>query len=196
MRKNQVWSVLTLGTLLTLAGSPASALPGQTPEEVAAWIQAHPTLRPNSGEKLLVRKSDSAARRFTFQASVMQVGKIAPAQNSGVIRTERFSLFDMTNGVTKERLEESIRTIYGLNVFQDYAQAQIVYAYPGPTVVDQSINQRTPLLEALQGELRSGDRFAYWLELAQTRQGYAYSGQITVFLKEDLDKLETELRNR
>ncbi|MBW4521130.1 MAG: hypothetical protein KME16_15710 [Scytolyngbya sp. HA4215-MV1] len=171
---------------------PAQALPGQTPAEVAAWIQGHPTLRPESGEKLMVRKSDSIARRFTFQASLLQVGKASSSANGGVIRTERFTLFDMTNGVTRERLAESLRNLYGLDIYQDYAQAKSVYQYP----VKQLNRAPTPLANAIQGQIRQGDRFAYWVEIAQTRQGYAYSGEITVFLKDDLPKLETELRER
>lgn len=180
-----------LGILFTLLGSQAQALPGQSANEAAAWIQAHPTLNPRAGEKLMVQKSDTAAQRYTFQASPLQVGKASTVKDSSVIRTERFSLFDMINGVTAERLEESLRNLYGPVIYQDYARAKIIYTYPNPIATNQ-IPKRTPV----QGELRDGDRFAYWLEIAQTPQGNAYSGQITVFLKEDLDKLRTELTTR
>jgi hypothetical protein len=192
MPKNQWGRIVSLGVWLGLWGMPVQALPGQTPAEVTAWIQGHPTLRPESGEKLMVRKSDSVARRFTFQASLLQVGKASSAANGGVIRTERFTLFDMINGVTRDRLAESLRNLYGLDIYQDYVQAKSVYRYPS----GQTNKPPTPLANAIQGEIWRGDRFAYWVEIAQTRQGYAYSGEITVFLKEDLPKLETELRAR
>jgi hypothetical protein len=196
MAKLGLWSGVSLGVLLALGAGRASALPGQTTEEVAAWIQAHPTLRPASGERLLVRKSDTAARRFTFQASILQPGRVVPARDAGVIRTERMTLFDIANGVTPERLEESLRVIYGLDVFQDYERARVVYAYPGPMTAIQARRQNTPLRTALQGEIKQGNRYAYWMELAQNPNGKTYTGQMTVFLKDDLTKLETELRNR
>ena len=195
MSNVQLGAVLSIG-LMCLCSGRAIALPGQSTEEVAAWIQAHPTLRPNPGEKLLVRKSDTAAQRFTFQASVLPPGKVTPITNNSVIRSERISLFDMINGVTAARLEESLRVIYGLDIYQDYARANIVYEYPGAATAYTARRRATPLMTALQGELRSGDRFAYWTEIAETRNGRAYSGQVFVFDKANLDKLETELRNR
>lgn len=45
----------------------------------------------------------------------------------------------------------------------------------------------------MQGEVRQGDRYAYWIETVQTRSGEAYNGQIHVFLIEDINKLEAEL---
>jgi hypothetical protein len=51
-------------------------------------------------------------------------------------------------------------------------------------------------LEQQQGELRLGERFAYWLEITNTESGKAFNGQITVFLKEDLNKIEAEVRAR
>jgi len=182
--------------MLVLGGGRAQALPGQTTEEVGAWIQGHPTLRPASGEKLLVRKSDSAAQRFTFQASVLAPGKVIPAGDPSIIRSERLSIFDMINGVSQARLEESLRVIYGLDVYQDYERASLVYSYPGEATAYQARRRATPLMSALQGELRMGNRYAYWAEIARTRNGNAYAGNVVVFLKSDLNKLETELRNR
>jgi hypothetical protein len=191
MQKYQYWRFLALGLLLPLMEGRAHALPGQSPNEVAAWIQAHPTLQPAAWEKLMVQKSDTAAQRYTFQASPLQVGKASTIKDSAVIRTERFSLFDIINGVTAERLEESLRNIYGPALYQDYVRAKIVYTYPNPIAENQ-----IPKVLPVQGELREGERFAYWLEVAQNPQGKANSGQITVFLKEDLNKLKTELMNR
>lgn len=185
-----------LGVMLLAGAGRADALPGQTVEEVAAWIKGNSTLRPASGEKLLVRKSDTAAQRFIFQASVLPPGKVAPARNAGVIRTESLSVFDMINGVTRERLEESLRAIYGMDVYQDYDRARIVYAYPSQPNLAESRNRVEPLLAAIRGELRQGERYAYWLEIAQVRNGYAYTGQVTLLLKDDVEKLNQELRSR
>jgi len=182
----------------TLASTrPAVALPGQLTEDVEAWIQAHPTLQPRSGERLMVRKSNSAAQRFTFQASVFPPGRIAPTSNKGAIRTETLNFFDAANGVTRERLEESLRVIYGLDIYQDFERAQVSYSYPGPVDVAQARNRRTALQAARQGELRIGDRFAYLMEVVQPADGgKAYSGQVQIMLKSDADKVEAELRNR
>lgn len=189
-------SLLSVGLLLTLGANRTTALPGQTADEAAAWIQANPTLRPGIGERLLVRKSDTAAQRFTFRASPIPPGLATPSQGLSIIRSERISLFDMINGVTQERLEESLRVIYGIDIYQDYSRARLVYRYPTPEMVAQARNQNAPLLALLQGELRLGDRYAYWVEVAQNRDGFAYNGQINVLLPQDLDTLEIELRNR
>ncbi len=193
--KNFCLSLLSCGVLLGLM-APAQALPGQSTEDVEAWIKGHPTLQPRSGERLMVRKSSSAAQRFTFQASVFPPGLVAPAPNKGRIRTETMTFFDIPNGVTEERLEEALRVIYGLDVYQDFSNARLTFRYPGAVDVAQANNRRTPLQAARQGEVRYGDRFAYWYEIAQPAEGKAYSGQIVVFPKEDIDKLEAELRNR
>lgn len=179
-----------------LLNSLAKALPGESTEEVTTWIQAHSTLRPRSGERLFVSKSDTAAQRFTFQASVLPPGKVTFTKDRSTIRTERMSMYDGVNGVTLQRLQESLRVIYSLDVYQDYNRAQVVYQYPNQSAINQARLAKTPIREALKGELRLGDRYAYWVEIAQPRQGKALSGQMTVFLKSDLDKLEAELRTR
>jgi hypothetical protein len=189
-------STLGLGLALSLLAGRVHALPGQTPDEAVVWIQANPTLRPVRGEKLLVRKSDTPAQRFMFSASPQQVGRASSGPTGGIIRTEETSFFDIQNGVTRDRLQEALRVIYGPTVYQDYAQAKILYAYPTQKTLDQAVNRDTPLLAALQGEVREGDRYAYWLEIARQKDGLAYSGKIVVFLRDDVPKLEAELRNR
>lgn len=179
-----------------LLTSPAKALPGESKQTVAAWIEGHPTLRPGIGDGLRVTKSDTPAMRFTFQATALPPGRIAVPRNSSGIRSERISFYDAINGVTTERLVESLRVIYGPPIYQDYERARIVYAYPTPETVDVARRQNRPLLAAQQGELRVGERYAYWMEIIQTDSGNALNGQLTVFLKEDIDKLETELRDR
>ena len=179
-----------------LSAPAAQALPGQAADQVAIWIQANPTLKPNRGEKLMVRKSDSAAQRFMFEASLLSPGRLSASKSGGLIRSEKLTLFDMLNGVTKYRLEESLRSVYGPDLFQDYDQAKVVYRYPSAEMRQRSINQKAPLLEALEGELRQGRQHAYWLEIAKSKEGVAYAGRVTVFLQEDLTKLTTELQNR
>ena len=174
----------------------ANALPGQTAAEVVDWIRIHPTLRPSSGETLLIRKSDTPAVRFIFEASVLTPGRASAEGNKDIIRSERIELFDMINGVTPDRLQEYLRVIYGADIYQDFQQARVVYAYPSEAMVREARNQAEPLGEALRGELRLGDRYAYWLQFAQPREGKAITGHIIVLLKSDLDKLEVELRNR
>lgn len=179
-----------------LVDSPVHALPGQSTEEVTTWIQAHPTLRPSRGEQLFVQKSDTAAQRFTFLASVLAPGKVAFTQDRSKIRSERMTMYDAINGVTLDRFQESLRIIYGLDIYQDFKRAQLLYEYPNQGAINAARFAKTPIREALQGEVRVGDRYAYWVEVAQPKAGKAFTGQITIFLKSDLDKLETELRNR
>ncbi|TAE59064.1 MAG: hypothetical protein EAZ76_10920 [Nostocales cyanobacterium] len=179
-----------------LKTSPVQALPGQSTETVTAWIQAHPTLRPRSGEKLFVSKSDTAAQRFTFQASVLPPGKVTFTKDRSTIRTETLTMYDGVNGVTMERLEETLRVIYGTDIYQDYNRAQVIYEYPNQSTVNRARLARTPIREALTGEIRVGDRFAYWIEVAQPRNSKALSGRVTVLLKSDVEKLEAELKTR
>ncbi|MBH8572835.1 hypothetical protein I8752_07350 [Nostocaceae cyanobacterium CENA369] len=176
--------------------SKANALPGQSTEEVGTWMKAHPTLRPGNGEQLYVQKSDTAAQRFTFQASVLPPGKVEFTKNRSTIRYERLAMYDAINGMSFQRLQESLRIIYGLDIYQDFNRAQVVYEYPNQSAIDSARLAKTPIREALKGELRVGDRYAYWVEIAQPRGGKAFTGQMTVFLKTDVDKLETELRTR
>ena len=186
-------SSLTVGMLVD---SKADALPGQKTEEVTTWIQAHPTLRPSSGERLFVQKSDTAAQRFTFLASVLAPGKVAFTKDRSVIRSERMTMYDAVNGMTFERFQEALRVIYGLDIYQDFKNAQLLYQYPNQSAINSARLAKTPIREALQGELRRGDRYAYWIEVAQPREGKAFTGQMTVLLNSDIDKLEAELRNR
>jgi hypothetical protein len=186
----------TVGILILLSGGAAEAIPGQSLDEARTWIRAHPTLQPAPGEQLLVRKSDSPARRFIFQVSTLSVGRVGAALGGGTVRAEEFSLFDMTNGVTRGRLDESLRVIYGASIYQDYTHASVVYTYPGGTVGTSPSSRQPSTQSGIQGELRDGDRYAYWIEIAKQPNGYAYIGKLTIFLKEDLPKLDAELQRR
>ena len=189
-------SFLACGFVGTLTDSNAQALPGSSTEDVAAWIKSHPTLRPRPNEKFLVRKSDTAAQRFTFQASVLPPGRVTFSRNRSTIRSQRIAMYDAVNGMSLERLQESLRVIYGLDIYQDFQQAQVIYNYPNRSAINSARFARTPIREALRGELRIGNRYAYWVEVAKPNQGKAFTGQMTVLLKKDVDKLESELRNR
>ena len=187
--------IFPLAFLITNTGS-ATALPGQPAEDVKIWIKAHPTLSPQSGERFLVTKTDTAAQRFSFQAMVSPPGKITFSKNRSQIRTERISMYDAINGMSIDKLKESLRVIYGLDIYQDFKRAEVIYEYPNQSAINTARFAKTPVREALKGELRVGSRYAYWVEVAQPKNGKAYTGQMTVFLKSDLDKLEEELRNR
>lgn len=176
--------------------SPAQALPGQSTEEVTTWMNAHPTLRPGNGEKLYVQKSDTAAQRFTFQASVLPPGRVEFTKNRSRIRYERLAMYDAINGMSFQRLQESLRVIYGYDIYQDFNQAEVAYDYPSQGEVNSARFAKTPIKEALQGQLRVGDRYAYWIEIAKPQNGKAFTGQMTVLLKTDVNKLLKELQTR
>jgi hypothetical protein len=193
--KKLPFSGLIALVLILIQCFEVQALPGQKKETVAAWIAANPTLRPAMGDGLVVKRSDTPARRFTFQASILPPGRLSTAPRDNMIRSERFTFFDMVQGVTFARLEESLRALYGADIHQDFKQSQLVFSYPNRESEELSRRQNMPLVEARHGELRLGDRFAYWIEVTHTERGIAYNGQMTVFLKEYVDKMEAELRN-
>jgi hypothetical protein len=181
--------LLVIGLGVAMVQAPAHAIPGQTVEVVKTWIQANPSLAPTTGEMLLVRKADTAARRLIFRASPFPVGQIPLMARSSIIRYEEISLFDVTNGININRLTESLRSIYGPEIHQDYMQSARVLFYP-----QQPITQPQKLGDFLQGEIRQGERFAYWTEIATNPNGVPYTGRITVFLLEDVPKITSELQ--
>ena len=190
--------VKQLGAVLAVlvSASPALAIPGQTTDEAAAWIQSNPTLRPNRNEKFLVRRSNTAAQQFKFEASLLPPGKLTRIPvGARTIRSETITFFDMRNGVTLNRLRESLRSIYGLEIAQDFDRAAVLVNYPSDANLQQAIATQNGQIAALQGELRAGEQFGYWLEIGQTTAGFAYTGRLTVFLRDDVDKLAAELKN-
>ncbi|NJN75478.1 MAG: hypothetical protein HC796_03610 [Synechococcaceae cyanobacterium RL_1_2] len=95
----------------------------------------------------------------------------------------------MTNGVTPQRLSESLRVVYGAMVYDDYRQSQVVCAYPSREMMDAGVSQNLQLTQAIRGQIRQGNNFGYWLEVIPTNTGIAYNGSITLFMLDDLDKV-------
>ena len=173
---------------LALATAPAWAIPGQTVTLAESWIRNNPTLRPSPRERLAINRLVAPGQRFTFQASVFPVTGVSPDENRRQIRTERFSIVDHANPITGDRLDESLRAIYGQEIFNDYRQAVVLMRYPA-----RGARPAPGQNVVLRGEVREGDRFAYWQEIAYDRAGTAYLGRMAVFLKDDLPALQTQL---
>ncbi len=165
---------------------PSLAIPGQSTRVAESWIRNNPTLRPAPNERLSVSRTPSPGQRFSFQASLFPVAGGMPENAHRIIRTERFTLVDHANDITVDRLEESLRLIYGPQIFNDYRQGQILFEYPTDQAPD---NPNITLV----GAVRSGERFAYWYELAYGESGTPYLGRMAVFLKEDLPLLRERL---
>ena len=192
----------TAGAIAALVSSfgiclGANALPGDLKEDVATWIEANPSFRDSQVHNLMVTRFNTAAQKFTFEASLYSPTYINE-KNFGLVRSEKISFFDVTNGVTFERLQEALRTVYGVNIYQDYASAREVYSYPDIATVNRSKRENLPTLRAQTGKLYEGDRFAYWIEVIETdpETGFANRGHITVLEKIDLPALENKLSSR
>ncbi|MEM7792942.1 MAG: hypothetical protein AAF579_00635 [Cyanobacteria bacterium P01_C01_bin.118] len=188
-------SLLALGLPLWFSATPSYGLPGHSVNEVKTWMQGHPTLRADSREGLRVHRADVPSRRFTFQASVFPVGGFQQAsrddvwstvnrqRNFSIIRREEFILVDYDEPITIGRLEESLRTIYGPDTYADYRRAQPVYDYEAIT-------------GTIQGEVRLGNTYAYWLELTPDPSGVITTGKLNILLPEDVNRLQTYLNQQ
>lgn len=182
------------GTALGLVGllaPPSFALPGQSIPVAESWIRNNPTLSPAPNERLSIHRTPSPGQRFSFQASLFPVAGAMPANARRIIRTERFTLVDHANAITVDRLEESLRLIYGPQIFNDYRQGNVLFEYPSMTSPDGFNPDQANL--TLVGAVRSGERFAYWYEMAYGETGTPYLGRMAVFLKEDLPLLRERL---
>ncbi|MEA5462992.1 hypothetical protein [Leptothoe sp. PORK10 BA2] len=198
MKKHLGLGLLALGVGLPywLSAHPSYGLPGHSVNEVKTWMQGHPTLRADSREGLRVHRADIPSRRFTFHASVFPVGGFQTAQadddiwasqgqrDFSTVRREEFTLVNYDQPVTLAGLEESLRTLYGPDTYADYRRAQPIYGYGA----DAST--------AIQGEVRLGGLYAYWLELTPDANGVVTIGKLNVLLPEDVDRLQSYLQQQ
>ncbi|MEL6552401.1 MAG: hypothetical protein AAFQ63_02895 [Cyanobacteria bacterium J06621_11] len=176
----------------------AIALPGQTIDEAKSWMQAHPTLRARPSERLSIRRSNTPSNRYTFHGS-----PFGPAGGSGesllvrrsngervMVRSEKFTLVDMVRGVDIPQLEDSLRTIYGAEVFADYRRAQTVMVYSPGRAEDRGTER------AIRSHLLEGDLYAYLIEVMPNTNGIVETGAVTVMLREDVAAIQEGLRSR
>ena len=197
MKKHSVLGLLCLGFGLPilLSANPSYGLPGHSVNEVKTWMQGHPTLRADSREGLRVHRADIPSRRFTFQASVFPVGGLRRSdensvwadsrrqRNLSIVRREEFILVDYDEPVSIARLEESLRTLYGPDTYADYRRAQSVYSYVTET-------------GTIQGEVRLGQAYAYWVEITPDLNGVVTTGKLNVLLPEDVNRLQRYLEQQ
>ncbi len=174
----------------------AQALPGQRTDEVLLWMKANSGIRPSPTEKFTVRRTNGPSQRMTFEASLLSPGRVTSSRTDGRIRSETLTLFDRLYGVNEARLEATVRSIYGLEVHRDFQTAKVIYTYPTIKEEATAIRTNQPIAAALKGELRQGNRFAYWTEIVRNRDGLNYGGKVAVFLVEDLSKVEGEIKSR
>lgn len=191
-----------LGAIAAVVGNlslclGAIALPGELTADVESWIAANPTFRDSMINRLKVSRFNTAAQKLTFEASIYAPDSFE-ATSPNLVRSERIHFFDVTNGVSLQRLSEALRTIYGVNVYQDFAAARLVYDYPDINTLNRATRQGLEILASQEGKLLEGDRFAYWVEIVKTSpdSDFANQGQITILLKEDLPSLQNRLSSR
>ena len=178
--------------------TPAAALPGQSVQEAEAWMQAHPTLRANPSERLSIRRNDTPARRYTFHGSIYGPGggggeSLLVRQQRGeliVVRSEKFTLVDTISGVSIERLEDSLRNLYGAEVFADYRRARSKLVYSPGRMEDRGTER------AIRAHVLEGDLYAYQFEIVPNPDGTVHTGTVSVMLKEDLPNLVAAVRSR
>ncbi len=178
-----------------VVGLPSAAwgIPGQSPDQAAAWVRNNPVLRPRPGETLNIHRVEPDGSRFTFLASVAPPGRIINPLDRETIRSERMTFF-RPQGLTAEDLFQAIREIYGPEIAADLDRAVEVIRYPAPEALAN--NPGYSLALATQGVVLRGDQFVYWLELTQNPDGRVQQGQVWVFQEEWLPKVEGELAER
>ncbi|KPQ35617.1 MAG: hypothetical protein HLUCCA11_10225 [Phormidesmis priestleyi Ana] len=192
---------LVLASVWLGFSSAAYALPGQSVREAEAWMQAHPTLRADPRERLTIRRNDTPARRFTFHGSIYGPGGAgqsllvrgrANEQNGQLtmVRSEKFTLVDLISGVSVERLEDALRTLYGAEVYADYRRSQTVLVYSPGRPEDRGTHR------ASRAQVSEGDLYAYIIEIIPNPDGSIHTGTVSVMLKEDVPALRAALRDR
>ncbi|MGB3291802.1 MAG: hypothetical protein WBB01_02290 [Phormidesmis sp.] len=188
--------LMITGIWLGLA-STATALPGQSVQEAEAWMQAHPTLRATPGENLSLRRNDTPSRRYTFHASVFGPGSssgesmlLRRSEQRRIVRSEKFTLVDIVSGVSIERLEDALRTLYGAEVYADYRRSQSVLVYSPGRPEDRGTQR------AARAQLSEGNLYAYVVEVLPNPDGTISTGSVTMMLREDIPALREALRSR
>ena len=201
MKKLSLTALTTIGVAIGIwsgLAPTASAIPGQTVDEARAWMQAHPTLRSLPNERLSLRRNDTPARRYTFNGSIFGpaggTGQtlLERGLNSGpmLVRSEKFTLVDLINGVSVSKLEDALRMLYGAQVFADYRRAESVLVYsPGRT--EDRGTARSP-----RAQITEGDLYAYIIEVIPDVDGTIHTGTVTVMLKEDVPPLKAALEEK
>jgi len=188
------WMSLGIASLAVLGLQPVAwGIPGQSPDQAAAWVRENPVLRPRPGETLNINRVEPDGSRFTFLASVAPPGRIINPLDRETIRSERMTFF-RPQGLTAEDLFQAIREVYGPEIATDLDQAVEVIRYPAPEAL--ASNQTYSLALAIQGVVLRGNQFVYWLELTQNPDGQVQQGQVWVFQEEWLSKVEGELAER
>lgn len=183
------WLILGLGL------APAYGIPGQTTDVAAAWVRDNPVLNPGPGETLLLQRVEPDGSRFTFQAEVAPPGRLTTPPDREIIRSERMTFF-APEGISPDQLEQSIRDIYGPEIAADLEGAEEVLRYPSPEILAAPITDETFLQRAIQGVIKQGGQFVYWLELTQNRDGTVQQGQAVVFEPEWVPKVQREIEER
>lgn len=189
---------LTIAGMWLGIGNSAMALPGQTVREAEAWMQAHPSLRALPSERISIRRNNTPSSRYTFHGSVFGPSggsgeSLLVRRHSGetiTIRSEKFTLVDLVRGVSIPRLEDSLRSIYGAEVFADYRRAQTVLVYSPGRAEDRGTER------AHRAQLLEGDLYAYLIEVIPNTNGVVETGAITVMLREDIPAIQAGLRSR
>lgn len=183
------------GVLVGWATAPVQAIPGQTTDVAAAWVRDNPVLNPGPGETLLIQRTEPDGTRFTFQSQVAPPGRLTTPPDREMIRSERMTFF-VPGGVTPELLEQSIQDIYGPEIAADLETSEEVLRYPSPEVLAAPVTDENFLQRAIQGVIRQGEQFVYWLELTQNRDGTVQQGQVVIFEPEWLPKVQKEVEER
>ncbi len=185
---------LSLGA--TVAGSqPAWGIPGMLSDEAAAWVRSNQGLNPGPGETFLINRTEPDGSRFSFQASVAPPGRITNPLDRETIRSERMTFY-APNGLTAADLEQAIQRIYGDEITADLQQSPEVLRYPSEAVLSAPPTDQNQLQRAIQGVVRQGSLFIYWLELTQNPDGRVQQGQVVIFEPEWLPKIQSELAQR
>jgi hypothetical protein len=106
-----------------------------------------------------------------------------------MIHTEKLTLVDIVSGVSIPRLEDSLRSIYGAEIFADYRRAEplLVFSMGRP--------EERGTTSAMRSQLLEGDLYAYLIELIPNEDGELHTGAVTVMLKENASGLAESLRD-